>query len=201
MTATGICASPVVVTTDTFEMVVLPIITKPSVKITAASGFGVRPSDTVRFTASVSNGGTTPKYQWYKNGAILPGAQYATLTLFGLSYRDMIHVNIISEDPCAQNKNASDTVWMQFPLSVGESHNEALMLSPNPNSGAFTIKNISSGEALVTIYDAVGRLIFQKRAQVVDGMIQLAIDLVAGSYILKLEENDKPRMLHFSVTK
>ncbi|RYD58264.1 MAG: T9SS type A sorting domain-containing protein [Sphingobacteriales bacterium] len=186
MTANNVCNVPITVSTDTFEMIVLPIVTVPSVEITADPGLHVRPADKIKFTAVVKNGGTTPKYQWYKNGVILPGARYATLELYGLSYMDMIHVDIISEDPCAQQKNASDTVWMQFPAGMSDVNSSNLKLYPNPNKGDFVITGIPFDATDVEISNALGQVVYQKHIPVVNGSVRLETTLSKGMYIIRI---------------
>lgn len=195
LTAPDVCATPLVVYTDTIKMVVLPIVTKPEVEITVIPGLNVRRGDMVKFTANVKNGGTTPKYQWYKNGVKLPGAVNASFSDTGFSYMDMVHVSIISEDPCAQDKNAADTVWMQFPTGVKNIDKDVIRLYPNPNNGSFTISGITAKEADVLIIDAIGRTVYHQTAEPVNGKVEIMMSLSTGIYQLKIRD----QVLRFSV--
>ncbi|RYD57664.1 MAG: T9SS type A sorting domain-containing protein [Sphingobacteriales bacterium] len=187
LTAPGVCYTTLVLYTDTIDMTVLPVVTKPEVEIIANPGLHVRPADLVKFTAKIKHGGTTPKYQWFKNGIKQTGATQATFDATGLSYMDMIHVDIISEDPCAQNKNASDTVWVQFPTGIRDAHTGSVRLYPNPNNGSFTIAGIDASEANVEAVNAIGQVLHRTNVVVIGGEARIDAQLLPGTYLLKLK--------------
>lgn len=178
------------VSTDTFTMTVLPIVTSPAVTISADPGINVSPSMLVTFTANVINGGTTPKYQWYKNGVVQSGASYATWATTGLSFGDMVHVNVISEDPCAQNKNTSDTAWMQFPAGVKQVQHNTLSVFPNPCSGNFVVAGLSGSDVEIAIVNAIGQVVYSNVFQVEDGKVHINAELQRGIYLLKVQKGE-----------
>ncbi|RYD59288.1 MAG: T9SS type A sorting domain-containing protein [Sphingobacteriales bacterium] len=183
-TCTGSGPGP---STDTFNMTVLPIVTVPQVDISANPGLNVNPGTLVTFTANTLHGGTTPKYQWYKNSVLQTGAIYATWATSGLSFGDMVHVDIISEDPCAQNKNASDTVWMQFPAGIAKGDKQLLTLYPNPNTGSFTIAGIESATANVQIINTLGQVVYNGTLYPANGAIRVDTQLARGIYMVRIE--------------
>jgi len=60
----------------------------------------------VTFTATPTNGGTTPIYQWQVNG-VNAGTNSATLTTISLANGDKITAKITSNDPCASPLTAT----------------------------------------------------------------------------------------------
>lgn len=203
MVAAGVCDNPVVATTDTFNMVVLPVVTVPAVTISANPGVDVRPTDQVVFTANVMHGGTTPKYQWFKNGVIQNGARYATWTTSGLLYGDRISVLIESEDPCAQQKNAGDTVVIGHPTSIksNSSNVNGVSLYPNPNKGNFTISGIGKGRTSIQIIDITGRIVYNNVVDSISGTLEVDTQLSQGLYILRVDTDNGVQMVRFTVSQ
>jgi hypothetical protein len=72
----------------------------PAVSITASPGTTVAPGTPVTFTATVTNGGTAPVFQWKKNGANV-GSNSATYIDFSVSTADVITCMLHSDIACA----------------------------------------------------------------------------------------------------
>ena len=99
MTSNIACATSNPATSGTVVMTVSPT-TTPTVSITANPVNPVAGSP-VTFTATVTNAGASPGYQWYKNGVEISGASastlYVALPLSGESYS----VKLSSSYPCS----------------------------------------------------------------------------------------------------
>ena len=67
MTANNTCQTSPTANSNTVSMVVNTTVT-PSVSISASPGTAAAPGQNVTFTATPTNGGSTPAYQWKKNG-------------------------------------------------------------------------------------------------------------------------------------
>jgi len=94
ITAGGNTSSPATAT-----VVVNPAVT-PSVTVAAQPSGTICAGTPVTFTATPANGGTTPVYQWRKNGAPA-GTNSATHTDNGLNNNDVITCELTSNAGCA----------------------------------------------------------------------------------------------------
>ena len=56
------------------------------------------------------NGGISPSYQWWLNGAAIPGATGSTYTTNTLADGDNVYVTMNSSVPCAINPATSNTI-------------------------------------------------------------------------------------------
>lgn len=80
--------------------------------ITKALTAGTNPScdsTSLTFTATPTNGGTTPIYQWFVNSVPVPGATADTYTDSYLKDKDTVRCKMISTASCVAPGN--DTVW------------------------------------------------------------------------------------------
>ncbi len=96
----------------------------PSVSIAANPSGSITTGTSVTFTATPTNGGTTPAYQWKKNGSDV-GTNSATYTDAALANNDVISCVMTSNDPCASPTTATSneitmsvTVVEQQPLPM-----------------------------------------------------------------------------------
>lgn len=197
--APGVCYTTLMMSTDTVKMAVLPVVTRPEVEITANPGFSVRPSDNVRFTAHVKYGGARPQYQWYRNGIKQTGAKQAIFDAIGLVSKDVIQVDVVSDDLCVLDKAASDSVWMQNPTAITNITSGDISLYPNPSNGNFIVSGIEVTEANVEIVNAVGQTVYHHSTTVINGSVAIASRLLPGNYALRLSFGNEVRTLRVSV--
>lgn len=81
LTSNAACASPTGATSNTITINVTPVVT-PAVTITANTGTSVCTGQSVLFTATPSNGGGNPLYQWKLNNSnVATGATYTNNTV------------------------------------------------------------------------------------------------------------------------
>ena len=99
MTSTAACASPVTATSTGITMTVDQNVS-PSVTIVASPGNSICAGTNVTFTATPTNGGSTPSYQW-KNGSTDVGTNSATFSTTALANGNNITCLMTSSDPCA----------------------------------------------------------------------------------------------------
>ncbi len=111
MTSSASCASPATVTSNSITMTVNPAVT-PTISIAASPGSTICSGTSVTFTASITNGGTTPVYQWKKNGNAV-GTNSATFTNNALVNGDQVSCVVTSNATCASpTSENSNTITM-----------------------------------------------------------------------------------------
>lgn len=96
LTSNATCVSPATANSNSITMVVTNTVA-PSV-ISAASATTICSGTAVTFTATPTNGGTSPVYQWQVNGATVgAGSTYSST---GINNNDIVTVTITSNAPC-----------------------------------------------------------------------------------------------------
>ena len=95
----------------------------PSVSIVANPSVAICPGTSVTFTATPTNGGNAPAYQWVNGVTSIDGATASTYTSSSLANGDVISVVLTSNDACAAGAIAtSNTITMnvnpELPVSV-----------------------------------------------------------------------------------
>lgn len=98
MTSNAICPSPSTVTGNVIVMNVTSVVT-PTVTVTATPGDTVCVGSLTTYNASITNGGTTPFYQWYLNGNPV-GTNSPTYTNNTLAMGDVVKCDMTSSHPC-----------------------------------------------------------------------------------------------------
>ncbi len=127
MTSNLSCAVPTAATSNALTMTVGTLV--PTVTISALPGISICPATSVTFTATPTNGGATPGYQWKKNGVDV-GVNSATYTDAGLVNADAISVVLTSSLACAVPTTAvSNTLTMIVGTQV-----PAVSISANPGT-------------------------------------------------------------------
>ena len=107
MTSSMSCASPSSATSNAITMTVHPIIT-PSVSI-SASATSICPGQSVTFTATPTNGGTQPLYQWVKNG-LLVGSGTTVYQTSDLANGDSVYMILYNTTDCLPNIDITSNV-------------------------------------------------------------------------------------------
>jgi len=115
------CTSGNPAASNTVTMIVTPLV--PVSVAVVADNSTVCAGSTVTLTATPTNGGTTPIYQWYKNSVLIPGATNSTYSYIPLD-KDTITVMLTSSftscvtgNPATSNK-VGLTVNPLIPVSV-----------------------------------------------------------------------------------
>ncbi|MFL5753736.1 MAG: beta strand repeat-containing protein, partial [Bacteroidia bacterium] len=110
MTSNDPCVSPTGATSPGYTMTV----TAPAVPAVSVSAGPVNPvcaGTSITFTATPTNGGTTPTYQWAVNGSNVGGATSSTFTSSTLIDNDQVTVIMTSNDPCVSPTGATSTAY------------------------------------------------------------------------------------------
>ncbi len=107
LTSSSSCASPVMAKSNVEHITISPIVA-PSV-IVSASQTTVCAGSTVVFTATPTNGGVAPAYQWKKNGNSV-GTDSSVYSDNSLSNNDSVWVVLTSSSGCASPASAVSNV-------------------------------------------------------------------------------------------
>lgn len=139
----GIAANPV-----TRTVVVDPLV-QPGITITASANQVCTGTEVV-FTASAVNGGTSPVYQWTKNGSNV-GSNSATYSYIPAN-NDVIICTLVSDLPCAPiTPVSSNSITMVVNARVNVSVTIAASANPVPAGTVvtFTANAVNAGPAPV----------------------------------------------------
>ncbi len=124
VTAINSCATTV---SDPFGVTVTSVVT-PAVSISTPNST-ICSGASVTFTAAPTNGGTTPVYQWTKNGANIIGAISATYTTSNLVNNDTIRVKMTSNASCTSIATVTSNAII---ITVNPSVTPTISVSANP---------------------------------------------------------------------
>src|ERR1019366_2067600 len=79
----------------------------PAVTISTGTGDSICSGQNLMFTVTPVNGGTSPTYQWLKNGSDINGATSSTYTSASLATGDVISVSMTSNSQCVSTTHAT----------------------------------------------------------------------------------------------
>ena len=104
MTSNASCAVPATATSNSVTMTISSAVA-PTVSITTPTT-SICPNSSVTFTATPTNGGTTPSYQWKVNGTNV-GTNSATYTTTTLTNGQIVTCILTSSSSCASPSTAT----------------------------------------------------------------------------------------------
>ncbi len=191
MISTGTCATAYTDTSNGITMTVNDV-KAPSVTISANPNTSLYPNEPVTFTASPTNGGNNPTYQWLRNGSPISGAQSAVWGANAnfLSDGDDICVVLFSDHVCPEPDTAlSNCIKVDIRLSVATiAGNSNINIYPNPVTNELYIEGIDNG-TIIELYDVVGKKIHHATTSNNKYSINMS-SYATGNYLLKMKFND-----------
>src|SRR5688572_25643541 len=138
MTSSLGCASPTTATSNAITMVITASVT-PSVTINATPGNTICTGSNATFTATPTNGGATPVYQWKLNGNNV-GTNSNTYSSNALANGDVVTVVMTSSLGCASPTTAtSNGITMTVTAAVAPS----VSIAANPGNTICTGTNVT----------------------------------------------------------
>jgi hypothetical protein len=129
LTSNANCASPTTASSNSISMTVNPLVT-PSVSISATQTT-ICSGNAVTFTATPSNGGNAPAYQWRLNGNNISGATNATYSSNSLANNDVVTCVLTSNANCAASSTANSN---DITIMVSGSVTPSVAVSASPDS-------------------------------------------------------------------
>jgi hypothetical protein len=192
MTENTKCSSLYTDQSNDITMRVLPWLA-PSVTISASPNRPLNVDEYVTFTATPTNAGPLPTYQWKRNGLDVQGATGSVWSANTLNDNDSISVEVFSNYKCPQPTTASSNgIRIRVLTSVnGLKEVNGLTLYPNPNNGKFVLKgNVADNvEYKIEIINALGQVVYKDNATANSGQLNKEIQLsnvANGIYLLRL---------------
>jgi gliding motility-associated-like protein len=127
---------PVSGTSNSWTGVIVTPYTTPGISIASSANGAVCPGTGITFTAAITNGGTSPQYQWQVNG-VNAGTNSATFTSSSLANGDAV--------TCMLTNQGGACLTTLFATS--NTINAAIILPPNP---APTVTIAASANGVIT---------------------------------------------------
>ena len=195
MTENTKCSVPVTDQSNDIEMKVLPWLA-PAVTISANPTPPWNDNVLISFTATPTNGGNNPGYQWKRNGANVQGATNAVwgVNANQLSENDKICVLLTSKYRCPQPDTASSgCINTQF-TGVGDVDNDKnIKVYPNPTKNAITISSAKTIEK-VELSNLLGQKLILREGNATTMTISLE-GFAPGMYIIKVNDSYVERVV------
>lgn len=186
--------------------VVTPVI--PTVEITSLSGSIVGPGKFDTLVATVTNGGTSPIFQWYIGSTLVTGATGNTLIRNNFTNGDSVTVVVTNSDVC--HLSTFNSIFIKIG-NVGVKNVTAgvsdIKLLPNPNKGEFAIKGTLATSidqnVAVEVTNMLGQVVYKgavlARNGIIDEKIQLSSSLANGMYMLNLHTDTETKVFHMVI--
>jgi large repetitive protein len=195
MTSNAVCASPTTVTSGNLSLTVNPNVT-PSVSIASNDADNTICNGTnVTFTATPTNGGASPSYQWKLNGANV-GSNSSTYANASLSDGDEVSCVLTSNATCLTSATAtSNTVTIT--VSPAVSIMEGVLTNPSScgnNDGSIEIENISADGVLSWTGTSSGNI------TVTASNTAIVPNLTAGSYSISFNDGCPSNTINSSLS-
>jgi hypothetical protein len=182
-----------------------PPLTAPT--ITVIPGSTISKGAFLKFNAHVSNAGSYPKFQWYRNGVAIPGANDSFYFAQGgvdVMNNDSISVRTIRYPSCIDTAYSNYTKITVTTLGISSVIPERqAVIYPNPNNGTFTIisRYAQQEQISATITNALGQIVSNKQltAEKQNELTINSTTLTPGIYYLSLRTDTSNEQLKFVV--
>lgn len=141
--------------------------TLPMVAISAFPGLTIVEGETCTFTASATNAGTLPAYQWSVNGTPVSGATNSVFASNLLQNGDIVRCHVTSGGICSGITNYNAIVMtVLHPSRINNLLISSLSLHPNPSNGTFVIGGLPaawmSEEVSLIITNSLGQKVYER---------------------------------------
>lgn len=186
--------------------VVIPAI--PTATVTARPGNAVWIGHPDTLTATVSNAGASPMYQWDVNGHAIPGATTLTFVSSNFNDGDVVGFTVTNNSVCGV-ETGSKTMTVNVINNLGVNNltaNATFTVMPNPNKGTFLVKGSladgSDEEITVEVTNMLGQTVYKDKTVAQHGNIEHRVQLggvANGMYILSLKSGTANTVFHIVV--
>ena len=133
--------------------------------------------------------------QWYLNDTAIAGATAQTYT----AMQSGVYYVITQATGACAGRSANDTVIQSGITELTGS--DMFTIYPNPSKGRFTVETTRSlNNTEITIYDVVGRIVYQKQMSGSKESIDMGHD-AGGTYYLVMKSQEYTGYRHFVITQ
>ncbi|HAS40412.1 MAG TPA: hypothetical protein DCS93_08035 [Microscillaceae bacterium] len=194
LTSSESCVTTSTATTNELTLIVNDVLT-PAVSITSDDADNnIAEGTNVTFTATATNGGSNPTYQWQVNGVDVAGANAPSFVTATLQNSDKVTVVMTPSETCVTSTNVTSNEIVMSVGNVltsigGQLTNVVLSIYPNPSieKASISIKGKALTHIQVDIFDALGRKADIQQGTLVNGTFELKVGhLAEGRYVLKI---------------
>ena len=174
---------------DTISITIDSLVT-PSVLI-SANATSISSEAEVKFTATPTNGGGSPSYQWFLNGNPV-GTDNALYTSPKLTSATDVYCIMNSSLGCVDSNSVKSNVISIVMSGIEENKTfRYLGVIPNPNLGKFNVEMelFRDGYVLLSVANSTGQTVYKEDLKGMSRKYKTTIDLSRyskGIYILKL---------------
>jgi len=136
---------------------------------------------------------TATTYQWYLNGTLIPGATAQTYVAAHSGVYSVVTTGAGSCDGISAN-------YTYIAAGINDVTSDMFKLYPNPNNGIFTLETAQFLGTDVTIYDVLGRPVYQKQLLNAKESIDMS-STINGTYYLVMKNQQFTRYAHFVIAR
>ncbi len=190
---------------------VVPVDT-PVVTLIVLPGYILSAGSTAWFAATVVGGGSTPTFQWFRMGGIIPGATLSTYHTASFASGDSFVCRVTNHDFCNGITGFGyQKVYIGDNVGVKEVNGENgdVSLMPNPNNGSFTIKaDLAAAideDVDVEITNMLGQVIYKDKLKanhgILDEHIMLSGSPANGMYMINVHSEHISKVIRFALEK
>ena len=210
MTSSISCALPASVYSSNNINMNVPPVEVPVVTITGHPGAMITPGANDTLIASVVSTGVSYTYQWSVNGIAIAGATTDMYISSSFANGDIVSCEVMAASFCGTaSRSGAITITYAYTTGVQQpgSGMDDIQLVPNPNSGVFTLvgtlPNSNNEVTTIEITDMLGRVVYETKIPVGNGVIHKQIELRSGiangMYLVNLRCGEINKVIHFVV--
>jgi hypothetical protein len=178
------CASPAAAESASFTVTPQAFVT-PEVSISVTNDT-ITAGESITFTATATNAGSAPTFQWFINGIALSGATSSTYTTNTIGNGQTISCRIVGQVPCSAVQTVSSngiTITVEQPNSILDWNTETeVLIYPNPSAGEVTFKSIHAGNYYIV--NEAGQLVQEVRLNNSNNYEIKINNLASGTYVV-----------------
>jgi hypothetical protein len=155
------CTDPQNDTSNSITIIVVPVVL-PQISIAVSPDTNISMNQTTTFTATVSNAGPNPQYQWRKNGSDLAGETLQTYVTGTLQDNDVISCRAKGVNVCDTATSNKLTMHIVLSTPATIAGQATLAVYPNPVKDILQIGYSNITEGKMELCDMAGKVLIRQ---------------------------------------